>query len=370
MKSQSIFSIFLVLLLLTAQSMASDQWDQKVLEDLTIRVQAGEEFKQITSIVVHQNDDYIYEEYFNDGSAEKLNDVRSASKTITSMLVGLAIDRGHIKSINEKAFAYFPTGSQQNPDPRKDAITVEDLLTMSSVLECDDWNPASRGNEERMYIIEDWSQFVMDLPVRGIPSWGTKPEDAKYGRAFSYCTGGVFMLGAIVEKTAGQELENFAQKHLFDPMDIRRSQWVFSPLGVAQGGGGLRLTSRDLAKLGSLALSGGKYGDKQVLPTDWIDQSLQPRAVIDADRGMEYGYLWWILNLKPEEIGLGSSVKGEEGITVYAMAGNGGNYVFVVPKLDFVAVVTATAYGTSYMHQQSQRILKEFLIPAATQAIR
>lgn len=333
-------------------------WNQDTLKDLDQRITAGDEFKQITSVLVYQDGEFVFEKYYNGSDADRLNDVRSASKTITSMLVGIAIDQGHIKSVNDKAFDFFPKRKVRNPDPRKDAITLEDLLTMSSILECNDWNQFSRGNEERMYIIEDWGQFVMDLPVRGIPPWEKPPEETKYGRAFSYCTGGSFLLGEIVEQASGQQLEAFADRHLFAPLGIEQAEWAFSPTGVAQGGGGLRLRSRDYAKLGALVLYGGHWNDQQILSSEWVKQSLEPRAVIDPERGMEYGYQWWLLAV--DDAG--------QPMTVQAMAGNGGNYVFVVPDRNFVAVVTATAYGTQYMHQQSQRILKEFLIPASRPA--
>src|SRR5207253_7663920 len=108
----------------------------------------------------------------------------------------------------------------QNPDPRKEKITVEDLLTMSSPLESDDWNDASRGNEERMYLIEDWSQFILDLPIRGRMRIGETPETAKYGRYFSYCTGGVFILSEVIAKTTGLRADRYADRKVFIPLGI------------------------------------------------------------------------------------------------------------------------------------------------------
>ena len=110
---------------------------------------------------------------------------------------------------------YLPERARkmQNPDPRKENITVEDFLTMSSPLECDDWNDASRGNEERMYLVEDWAQSILDLPVRGRMHLGEKADPPPYGRDFSYCTGGVFTLSEVLEKATGARTDRFAQEN-------------------------------------------------------------------------------------------------------------------------------------------------------------
>lgn len=127
---------------------------------------AAGELPKLGSVVVARGGKIAYEHYF-DGDAATLRDTRSATKTITGMLVGIAIARGSLRGVGAPVLPYFPEHRPANPDPRKDRITVKDLLTMSSVLECDDWNEFSRGNEERMYLIEDWVGFALDLPVRG-----------------------------------------------------------------------------------------------------------------------------------------------------------------------------------------------------------
>src|SRR5258708_4810869 len=137
----------------------------KPLQDLESAIRAGE-FKKIGSVVAARHGKLVYEGYF-DGDASTLRDTRSATKSITDILVGIAIG-GKKLSLDSRVLTLLPerTRRMQNPDPRKEKITVEDFLTMSSPLECDDWNDASRGNEERMYLIEDWAQFILDLPVR------------------------------------------------------------------------------------------------------------------------------------------------------------------------------------------------------------
>lgn len=333
---------------------ASLNWDQQRFTALQSAI-TTEELKQITSVVVAHKGQLVYEQYFNDSNRERLNDVRSASKSITSLLVGKALELGKLESVEQSAFHWFDDKKPWlHPDPRKDQITLQDLLSMSSILECDDWNQYSRGNEERMYLLEDWAKFVLDLPVRGTPPWEKRPEDSPYGRNFSYCTGGVFLLGEIVERASGMQLEVFTEKHLFAPMGIDPVQWPVSPMGIAMGGGGLRLRSIDLLKLGQLMLDQGRWKNQQILSKQWVAESLKPRAEIDQGPAQDYGYLWWIYHF---------TVNDKRYIT-YAAAGNGGNYIFITPDLELVTVVTSVAYGTSYMHTQSQSILTEYILPA------
>ncbi len=128
---------------------------------------------------------------------------------MASLLIGIALDRHLLKSPATTVLSLLPDRAKrmQNPDKRKTAITVEDLLTMSSPLECDDWNDASRGNEERMYLVEDWTQFILDLPIRGRMRIGLDPPPPEYGRYFSYCTGGVFVLSEVLEKVSGRRTD-------------------------------------------------------------------------------------------------------------------------------------------------------------------
>jgi CubicO group peptidase (beta-lactamase class C family) len=328
-------------------------------------------FTKITSIILVRHGRLVYEAYFDDLGREGLRNTRSATKTVTGMLVGIAIDQGLLAGVDAPVLAFFPDKlPTQHPDPRKELITVEDFLTMSSLLECDDFNNFSRGHEERMYVLEDWVQFTLDLPIRGFPIWfpggPTAPTTQPYGRAFSYCTAGVVTLGAVLERATGMAVSSFADNHLFAPLGIKRLEWQLTPTGSAMTGGGLALRSRDLAKLGQLYLDGGVWEGARIISQRWVEASTQPHARIDDET--EYGYLWWLRAFSPTFSP--SKTDGERGQgrerphAAYFMSGNGGNKVFVFPDLELVAVITSTNYGTPGMHQQVERLLSEYILAA------
>jgi CubicO group peptidase (beta-lactamase class C family) len=343
-----------------SQPAASDGWipvdvgsaglDASALSHMEEAVANGQ-FKKITSVLIARHGKLAYEKYF-DGDAATLRDTRSATKTITGMLAGIALDQRALPGLDARVLAYFPEKYPvANPDPRKNATAVEDLLTMSSLLECDDWNDFSRGNEERMYLIEDWVQFFLDLPVKGFPPWVAKPQDAPYGRSFSYCTAGVTTLGGLLEKATKTHLADFATANLFAPLGIQQVQWNFSPLGLAMGGGGLRLRSRDLLTLGQLYLNQGTWNGRRIVSDTWVRQSTTPHAQIDDNT--KYGYLWWLKNFKA----------GTHSYSAYYMSGNGGNKIAVFPELDMVVVLTSTNYNSKGMHEQTEHLLTDYILP-------
>jgi len=354
-------SIVVVLLLAPAAFGQSD-WqritpesaglDANRLDAMETAIKAGE-FKKIGSVLVARHGRLAYERYF-EGDAATLRDTRSATKSITSLLLGLAIQDKKLSSVDAKILDLLPERRRklQNADPRKENITVEDLLTMSSPLECDDWNDASRGNEERMYLIEDWAQFILDLPIRGRMRVGEAKETPRYGRNFSYCTGGVFVLSEVLSKATGLRANKYAEEKLFGPLGIRNATWVYSPLDIPQTGGGLRLSSLDLLKIAQLYLNGGKWNGKRITDEDWIQKSITPHAEINDHQ--EYGYLWWLQSFKARDASY----------PAFFMSGNGGNKVVGFPTLDMAVVITSTNYNAHGMHEQTERLLSDYILLA------
>jgi CubicO group peptidase (beta-lactamase class C family) len=334
-----------------ASPAAPARLDPRLLVRMGDRIRAGE-FQRITSVLVVLDGKLAYEGYWNGATRDTLQQIRSASKTVTGMLVGQAIARGALSGVDAKVFGFFAGRTWKNPDPRKLQITVEDLLTMSSLLECDDNNDVSAGNEERMYVTEDWLGFFLDLPIKGFPSWVPKPKDSPYGRSFSYCTAGVFALGRVVEKATGRTVPDFARETLFAPLGIDKVGWGYSPLGEAQTGGGTTFRSRDLAKLGQLYLDGGRWHGRQVISPEWVRASTAAHA--QANEHNTYGYLWWRRDF----------TAGGRAFPAFYMSGNGGNKVVVVPSARLVAVITSTFYNSRGMHEQTDKLLTDYILAA------
>lgn len=159
-------------------------------------------------------------------------------------------------------------------------------------------------------------------------------------------------LGLVLERATGMTVQDFAAEHLFRPLDIETFEWQFTPTGTAMTGGGLQLRSSDLLKLGQLYLRGGHWNASQVISKEWVEMSTRADAEVDDET--RYGYLWWLRDFGP----------AGDRHAAWAMQGNGGNKVVVVPSIDLVAVIPSTNFSTRGMHQQTDRLINEFIAPA------
>ena len=294
----------------------------------------------LRSMLVMRRGKLVLEAYWNGYDKNAQQDIRSATKSITSLLVGIAIDHGFVKGIDEPLRTYlgsvYPnsTALQQN-------ITLEDLLTMRSGLACNDRDEGSPGQEERMYRERDWVCYFLNLPA-------VSPA----GQATHYCTGGTIALGRVISEASKRAIPTFADEFLFKPLGIKEAHWsYFDNHRQTDTGGHLSLRPRDMARIGQLVLQGGVWNGQSLVPRAWIEQSTNEHTRIDG--GKPYGYLWWRL-LVP--------FRGSDVSAIFA-GGNGGQYIFVVPELELVAVFT----GGNYNSRRAQRpfqIMNKYILPA------
>ncbi len=317
------------------------------LEALTAEVIAAK-YPDTTSVLVYKDDRLVYERYFGAGGINLLNDTRSATKTLTALIVGQAVSNGALRSAEESAFGLLPDLAPfKNDGPRKRGITLMDLLTMSSALDCNDFDARNVGNEENMYPLTNWSRWVADLPVKD--GYERNPS----GRGpFSYCTGGAFLLGQIVQRATHLPLDTYFDQRLFRPLGIRERQWARSPGGELQTGGGLRLRSRDLLKLAVLIMGNGNWNGAQLVPEAWVRRMQTVTNVVDEQSS--YGMLYWQREY--------NSPCGK--INAWYMSGNGGNAIVTVPLQSLAVVVTRTHYNQPGMHQQTTDLLENHVFAA------
>lgn len=303
-------------------------------------------YPDTTSVLVSKAGQLVFERYFGKGGPEVLNDTRSAMKSLTALAIGIALVDGILPSEDAAAFQWLGADAPFEHDgPLKQGITLADFLTMSSALNCDDWDMENPGNEENMYPKDDWSRWAVDIPVKA-----DYQRDSSGRGPFSYCTAGVFLLGQILQATSGKPVDEWIESHLFRPLGITAWEWPRSPDGEVQTGGGLRLSSRDLINLGQMVADGGQWEGEQVVPEAWVNKALTPaRRVDEAQR---YGYLFWLRDYKTP-CGTRSA---------WYMSGNGGNVVAGIPEEDMVVVVTRRHYGRREMHQQTVQLIEKHVL--------
>jgi CubicO group peptidase (beta-lactamase class C family) len=254
--------------------------------------------------------------------ADTLHNMKSASKSVMSLAVGIAIDQGLIRSVNEPIFSFFPELSDLR-SPEKDRIQLVHALTMSMGLRWVEATPATgdyNNDEARMHMASDQCRYVLGLPV-------TAPA----GQEFFYNTGALALVSAVLRKATGRPFDEFVRVNLFDPLGITRMAWE-QYRGEPDAGGGLHLRPRDMAKIGQLVLAAGRWNDRQIVSKDWIEASTTWKLKATDDQS--YGYLWWLGRIR---------LNGRDVSWVGAL-GRGGQSIRIVPELDLVVAVTAGYY--------------------------
>lgn len=271
---------------------------------------------KLHSFLVLRHGRVVFEEYYNGYTRDTPHDLRSATKSITSLLLGIAIDRAVVTDVAAPAAQYLAAAY---PDRRlSPAITLRHLLTMSSGLDCDDRDRRTRGQEDRMYRSRDWVDYFLALDQVDTPGERTR-----------YCTGGVVALGAVINQAAAQPVDVFAEQHLFAPLGIANYRWArFDRDAQVDTGGHLLLTPQGLARIGLLVLGDGVWNGRRIVSERWIRESTAVHGAVDQN---PYGYLWWI-----DEVPYGSVT-----VRVITARGNGGQVLFIVPDHDLVTVATA-----------------------------
>jgi len=299
-------------------------------------------------VLVARHGRLAVEEYFYGFDRETLHDMRSASKTITSTLVGLAVQEGRIEGSTARALAYFPQYRRYaNWDTRKADITVRHLLTMSSGLDANDsdyQSTAAEGRYQSQTARPDWIKLALDAPMLEDP--GTQPL---YGGA------NPMILGGILANVTEEPVEWFAHRTLFEPLGIESYKFFLDPTGVVYMGGGLWMRPRDMTKIGQMYLDGGTWRGQRVLNAEWIEESWQKYGALRPleRNGHQYGYLWWHHAYE---------VDGQTVATLEAR-GNGGQYIFVAPSLDLVVVIASGNFRNGRT-REPEDILRRFILPA------
>ena len=272
---------------------------------------------EVNSVIVIRHGYIVYEKYFRPPwDKDRIHNIYSCTKSVMSSLVGIAVQQGKIKSLNDKMVDYFPNRTLQNLDERKKNITLLNLMTMKAGL---DWAERTypytdpRNPMNQAYRSNDIIQFVLDRPMT------TQP-----GTIWAYNGGGSQIFSAIVTNKTGMSTLEFAKKNLFSPLGITKLNWRTDRQGIYDGGGGLSMTPRDMAKYGYLILNRGVWEEKQIIPANFVAESVKTQTTFNPNAG--YGYQsWWTVPLDG----------------CYYAAGIKGQRIYVMEKQDMVVVTTA-----------------------------
>jgi len=294
--------------------------DSAKLEQMMTTISEGNH--SVDSVLIVRHGYIVWDEYPNNILYDRNTPhiLYSVTKSVTSALVGIAIDKGYLKSVDQKVVDFFLDKTIANLDERKRNITLENLLMMTAGF---DWNEITYGySDPRNSLAQalssgNYVQYVLDRPMLYEP-----------GEVFTYNTGNAQLLSAIITKSTGYVTDEFARKYLFEPIGITSEYWDKDAQGIPLGGSALELTPRDAARFGYLYLNNGVWDGKQIVPADWVTKST-------SNIRSNYGYLWWINSL----------------FEYYSASGLYGQRIFVAPKSDLVCVITTSKEESSFVDQ-------------------
>jgi CubicO group peptidase (beta-lactamase class C family) len=265
------------------------------------------------SLLVVKNGYLVFEKYYRSGNPERVATVHSVTKSVTSALIGIALDQGYLSRVDQKMIEFFPEYVTSELDPRKKEISLKHLLMMSAGFKWNDWGPILFD----WYLSSDWGEFTIQLPLENNP-----------GDKFNYNSSVSHLLSIILSQSTEDSSLDFAKKNLFEPLGIQSAFWHQDPQGYTIGGFGLGLSARDLAKIGFLYLNNGYWNGQSIVPEHWVKESTRQWMFVNSVYGPTgYGYQWWI--------------KAVDGCGSYRAWGRRGQFITVVPKLDLVIVVTS-----------------------------
>jgi len=287
------------------------------------------------SLMVEKNGTLLYEEYQNGTDRNTTTNIKSASKSVLSLLVGIAIEKGHLEGVDQTIGEFFPDYFDDNPDPKKESITIRNLLSMRSGLET-----TSFQNYGRWVLSDNWATYALDQPFEEEP-----------GGRMVYSTGTSHLLSVILTRATGMSTRAFANEHLFGPMNIRVGGWDRDPQGFYMGGNNLALSPLSLLKIGELVLNNGVYNGQQLVPASWIRESTNIYTSSNYN-DYDYGYMWWQRQIARQNV-------------IFAW-GNGGQYIMILPQLDSVISITSDIESSTGSRQYQRRIfnfLENTIIP-------
>jgi CubicO group peptidase (beta-lactamase class C family) len=310
--SRSLIPVLLATMLLAANSWAEDRIP---IDDQAFSgaLRTAEQMPRLRSLLVSHNGNLIVEKYFNGSTAERAANVKSVSKSIMSALVGIAIEQGHVNSLDQPISDFYGDLLPNRTDARKDSITVGNLLSMQAGLET-----TSFYNYGAWVLSDDWIRFALDQPLQSAP--GTKLQ---------YSTGNTHLLSAILTEATGKSTLTFAREVLAAPLGFHLAAWPQDPKGVYFGGNNMELTPRQMLAFGELYINNGRANGRQVIPESWIRTSLQPLAESAREEGRFYGYGWWMREMA--------------GMQASFAWGYGGQFIMLVPDLSLVVVTTSSS---------------------------